>query len=291
MTKILLPTDFSEASLNAIQHALHTFSGSDTEFVLLQALGTSLISSPDGWSAYGELMSRSEANLQTLIADLKRHTNAASSRFRTATLASTPELAIDMLLRAEPFDWVVLGATGTGKAIAFGSVATAVIRANRGNVLVIPATVPPLPLLNAVFATDYAPLARAARYALHKLVERHHARLTFLTILAKDTLTSAPPKTLRQAFQSGFQELSTTEAIESHTDLRNGIENYLESHYVDLLVTVCHHRSLIDLLLNRSTTRQLAYKPMVPLAVLVSDETEAVAPTLLQHSLKGEVIF
>lgn len=291
MTKILLPTDFSNASINAIRHALHNFSGDNTEFVLLNALGTSLISSPDGWSAYGELARQSDENLQTLITELNCTDVERPCRFRTVTLASAPELAIDMLLRAEPFDWVVMGASGTGKAITFGSVATAVIRANRCNVLVVPATVSPIPLLNIVLATDYVPLASPARYALHKLVEEHHARLTFLTILANDTLTTAPKKSLRDAFQAGFQDLNTTEAIESHTDLRNGIENYIDSHYVDLLVTVCHHRSLLDVLLNRSTTRQLAYKPLIPLAVLISEEPEAKPTTLLEHSLKGEVIF
>ncbi|WP_080059139.1 universal stress protein [Spirosoma aerolatum] len=254
MKKILLPTDFSAASKNAIQHALRYFSKTPVEFVLLNACGNTLGVSPDGLALYADLTKQVEANLQKLAEELTSANRDTNCQFRTVAMAVEPDLAISMMLQAEHVDWVVVGATGSEKTIRFGSVATALVRANRCHVLVIPATSQPGPLLNVVLATDYQPLGFAGAKALQDLVGNHHAQLTFLTILAKDAMTSAPDKAIREAFQSRFADLNTTEVIESHVGLQAGISNYVESHYVDLLVTASHHRSLLDVLLNRSTT-------------------------------------
>ncbi|GAB4030200.1 universal stress protein [Spirosoma gilvum] len=289
MKKILLPTDFSAASKNAIRHALRYFSKTPVEFVLLNACGTTLGVSPDGLALYADLTEQVEANLRKLADGLASGSGDTNCQFRTVAMAVEPDLAINMMLQTEHFDWVVVGATGSDRAITFGSLATALVRSNRCNVLVVPATSQSGPLLNVVFATDYQPLGIANAKTLHDLVDSHHAQLTFLTILSEDAMKSAPDKVDREAFQARFADLYTLEAIESHMGLQVGIESYVESNYVDLLVTVSHHRSLLDLLLDRSTTRRLAYKPIVPLAVLADKET--VKSGIWERSLKGEVIF
>lgn len=147
----------------------------------------------------------------------------------------------------------------------------------------------PGPLLNVVLATDYQPLGINAIKSLHELVSIHQAELTFLTILAEDTLTTAPEKSIRDAYQAEFSDLNTNEVIESHLCLRAGIDDYIDSHYVDLLITVCHHRSFLDVLLNRSLTRQLVYQPLLPLAILADKESRPV--TKVERSVKGNILF
>lgn len=291
MKKILLPTDFSETSKNAIRCALRYFTAPAVEFVVLHAWETPLEVEPDGMTIHPNLLEQVETNLRRLVNEIKTIVSKAAEKpqIRTIAIPSSPETAITQVINTEHVDWVVVGATGNGNAIAFGSLATALIRANLCNLLIIPYSEPPGPLLNVVLATDYQPLGASATKALRELVEFHQAGLTFLTILADDTLTAVPPKPIRDAFQAPFADLSINEAIETHTGLRVGIEDFIDSHYVDLLVTVCHHRSLLDVLFNRSLTRQLAYKPLVPLAVLADRETSSMG--ILERSLKGEIII
>ncbi|QMW01024.1 universal stress protein [Spirosoma foliorum] len=291
MKKILLPTDFSETSKNAIRCALRYFSNTPVEFVLLNAFGTSLTVASDVVAVYASLLEQVETNLLELENEIKQRLPSTKEKRRVRTIAvpTDPETAIKRLIQMERFGWVVIGTTGSGNAITVGSLATALVRANLCNVLVIPFSEPPGPLSNVVFATDYQPIGESARKVLSELVSQHQAELTFLTILADDTLTSAPSKAVRDAYRAQFADLNSNEAIESHVGLRVGIEDFIDSHYVDLLVTVCHHRSLLDVLLNRSLTRQLAYKPMIPLAVLADKERSS--EDIIERSLKGEVLL
>ncbi|CAN5141831.1 hypothetical protein BH09BAC4_BH09BAC4_13970 [soil metagenome] len=287
MKKILLPTDFSETSKNAIRCALRYFADTPVEFVLLNALGARVSSTGVAQSA--NLILQTEAKLRELEKKILSEDGFIQHTFRVVALAMEPKTAIKLLVQNESFDWVVVGTTGFGNAVALGSIATALIRINQCNVLVVPFSQQPTPLLNVVLATDYQPLGINAIKSLHELVSIHHAELTFLTILADDTLTTAPEKSIRDAYQAEFADLNTNEVIESHVCLRAGIDDYIDSHYVDLLVTVCHHRSFLDVLLNRSLTRQLAYQPLLPLAILADKESKPV--TLVERSVKGDVLL
>lgn len=289
MKKILLPTDYSETSKNAIRCALRYFAVGDTpvEFVLLNAIGKP--PTPNNVAASANKILLAEANLRALGKKLLRKDGFTQHPFRVVALAMEPKTAIKLLVQNEPFDWVVVGTTGFGKPVAIGSLAMSLIRMDRLNVLIIPLSTPPGPLLHVVLATDYQPLGTLAIKSLHELVEIHHAELTFLTILAEETLTLAPEKSNRDAYQAPFSDLITNEAIESHVGLRVGIEDYIDSHYVDLLATRCHHRSLLDVWLNRSLTRQLACKPLLPLAVLA--DNEPLPAGIVEHGVKGEVLL
>ncbi|QIP15137.1 universal stress protein [Spirosoma aureum] len=288
MKKILLPTDFSETSKNAIRCAIRYFANISVEFVLLNATDKSAVLNRGHQST--NLNLQTEADLRALGEKLFSGNGLVQHTFRVVVMAMAPKAAITLMLQNESFDWVIVGTTGTSKANAFGNLATALIRLNRCNVLIVPfSSQPDTPLLNVLFATDYQPLGTGAVNSLHALVGIHHAELTFLTILAKKTLQVAPEKSIRDAYQAPFTDLTINEAIESHIGLRSGIEDYIDSHNVDLLIVTCHHRSLLDVLLRRSLTHQLANKPLIPLAVLADPDQSLTG--IVERSVKGEVLL
>ena len=63
--------------------------------------------------------------------------------YRTLTVLGSPETAVESLLSQEPFDLVVVGATGSGFSEFFGSVATGLIRSAKAKESKITSTAEP----------------------------------------------------------------------------------------------------------------------------------------------------
>lgn len=102
MKKILLPTDFSETSKNAIRCALRYFADTPVEFVLLNALGARASSTGAAQSA--NLILQTEAKLRELEKKIIREDGFIQHTFRVVALAMEPKTAIKLLVQNESFD-------------------------------------------------------------------------------------------------------------------------------------------------------------------------------------------
>jgi len=289
MKRILLPTDFSVADENAFRHAFNLFGLEQCEYVLMHAFGDPLISDETyDWLTCRKMVQQAEEALKKLEARLQPLLSSEHHYVRRLSLAASPVAAINHLVQLEHFDWVVLGAPGRGESIRMGSVATELIQANHCNMLVVPAYSEPGPLSEVVFATEYAPIQSLdTLQPLRDLVERHQARLTLLTITTDKQPASVKneEQTLIQHYFEGVNQQIVTE---HYNDVLTGIVEFVDAHPIDLLVTISHHRSIWDALFNRSLTRKLAYRPLVPLAVLADQTARKHKPMRLKAD---DIIF
>lgn len=276
MKRILLPTDFSPAAENAFRYAFGLFNQEVCEYVLVHGFGEpfSHVKTHD-WHTYQDIVLRVEEDLKATATRLQAFINPDRQYLRRLALAAEPVYLIDRIIELEHIDWIVLGTTGRGDAFRFGNVATQLIRQNHCNILLIPAHCEPAPLREVLLATDYAPLQSLDTFGpLRALLHQHQARLTLLTITDQQhpLLLDQPEKVA--PVQDYFGALQTQVIVEQHPDILDGIEHYTDSHPVDLLVAVSHHHSFWDAVFNRSLTRKLANRPLVPLAVLADQQPE-----------------
>jgi nucleotide-binding universal stress UspA family protein len=274
MKKILLPTDFSKASEKAIHYALALFDDTACEFTFLNTYGTN--AQPEiAMYVMDELRLNAENLMDGFLNGIKKFDTETYHTFKTEFMPVSTASAIDILNQTHHYDLVVIGASGTGNNLFFGSVATDVIRNVPTNTLVIPAHATINPVRNAVLAVDYEQISEFNVFEnLKDLLTRKDAKLTFLTIL-KDNQT---PETLdglaKFEYHNFFENVKTEDYYIKHDDVEKGIKEFLDIHRVDLLVMVSRHHSFLDVIFNRSATRKFAYHPSVPLLSIYDEVPE-----------------
>jgi nucleotide-binding universal stress UspA family protein len=274
MKKILLTTNFSKASENAIAYALNLFGDSECEFTIMYASDNNPVGSPEvDFSLIEEMYNRSKKEAILLTEKIKKEDNKKFHTFKTEVIPTSPASAINILNRTNKYDFVVVGATGKGNDILFGTTATDVVRKDQVNTIVVPEKAKILPIKNVVLAVDYLPISSFNDFdGLKEILHRKDCTLTLLNILddeqhPNDSYTKAQ-------YDNYFKDIKTIEYYIRENTAEEGIIEYLEYHKTDLLVMLTRHHSFFDLLFNRSVTRKFAFNPTLPLMSIFCNEVE-----------------
>ncbi|WP_247235587.1 universal stress protein [Telluribacter sp. SYSU D00476] len=277
MYKILLLTDYSDASRQAIVYTQQLFADTPVDFCLLNAFPV------EAEVAYGlsytaiNYWQLAQDSIVELRQEVEKKSISEQHTFRIEVLPGGPINALEVQLSREPFDLVVVGATGSGISERLGSVATGVVRHATTNVLVVPATATAGQVEQVVLATDYQPATSALSFALLKdIVARKKAQLTLLHVEADRKAAPVAEETIRQYLLSNFAGIKIETATITDEDVLQGMNHYLDACRVDMLVMLPHHKSIWDVLLGNSLTRSIAYHPRVPLLTLYDRVVEPV---------------
>jgi nucleotide-binding universal stress UspA family protein len=274
MKKILLPTDFSKASEKAIHYALALFDDTACEFTLLNTYATN--AQPEiAMYILDDLKINAENLMEKFLKEIKQFDDESYHTFKTEFMPISTASAIDILNQTHHYDLVVIGASGTGNNLFFGSVATDVIRNVPANTLVIPSNAAISPLRNVVLAVDYEQISNFNVFEnLKDLLTRKDSKLTFLTVL-KDNQTPENLDSLAKfEYHNFFENVKTEDYFLKNEDVEKGIKEFLSIHRVDLLVMVSRHHSFLDVIFNRSATRKFAFHPSVPLLSIYDEVPE-----------------
>jgi nucleotide-binding universal stress UspA family protein len=274
MKKILLPTDFSKASEKAIHYALALFNDTACEFTLLNTYGTN--AQPEIAIYVLEDLKMNAENLMTkFLNEIKKLDNEYYHTFKTEFMPISTASAIEILNQTHHYDLVVIGASGVGRNLFFGSVATDVIRNVPANTLVIPVNAEISTLRNVVLAVDYEQISEFNVFEnLKDLLTRKNAKLTFLTILKENETSEKIDGLVKFEYHNFFENIKTDDYFIKNEDVEKGIKEFLELHRVDLLVMVSRHHSFLDVIFNRSATRKFAFHPSVPLLSIYDEVPE-----------------
>lgn len=276
MYKILLLTDFSDASRHAITFTQALFADTAVDFCLLHAFPFVPEEGYSGSFVLGEQIESAEKSIRSLQRTITRQPVPPYHTYRSQVSLGTVVRAVEVLLTQEYFDLVVLGATGSGNNEFFGSVATGMIREAKTNVLTVPVSAPIRPVEQLVLATDYKSINNAESLRmLNDLASRKAALVTLLTIenpARSETPVSEPS---RQYVLRALENVLTETYCIHDDNVLHGINTYLKAHAVDLLVMLPHHKGFFDVLIQKSVSRSVAFHPTVPLLTLYDDEIHA----------------
>ena len=146
MKNILLPTDFSENSLNAIEYALEFFKNWECEFYVLNVQKPSeyitddIMTASPSESIHSAIAGDNKSKLQQLVNDLNK--KYASTPFKINMLFDFDNLseAINQIIQNHSIELIVMGTNGATNAreVVFGSNTIQVIRNVNCPILAIP---------------------------------------------------------------------------------------------------------------------------------------------------------
>lgn len=276
MKKILFLTDFSDTSKKAIYFAQMLFDQTAAEFQIVNTY-PALADLTYGTAAMLQAEDdAAKAQLDELLAEITKQPVPDFHAYHTTASLGEPVSTAERLLSQEPADFLVVGASGKHASQLLGSTATGVIRDCRTNVLIVPAFTQLRPVKEIVLAVTVTSINdMETLLPLKEILKAKGARLTLLTVTNKaNKLTSEEIDQQRNRIANFLQAEAVDPYIIHDDHIEHGINQYLDTHHVDLLVTIPHQKSLLDVILNTSVTRKLAFKPHVPILTLYEPDPQ-----------------
>ncbi|MBA4848893.1 universal stress protein [Emticicia sp. BO119] len=280
MKKVLLTTDFSKASENAIQYSIKLLGDTPCEFTLMHAYDTFPAGgSPEiAYALIDEMFKVAKKEIAEYLIVIKKLDTRQIHTFKVELVSGSPASAIQILNQSHDYDFVVVGATGRGSDILFGSTATDVVRNVDANSLIVPVKAEATPVKNIVLAVDYQPINSFKEFdGLKQLLLQKNATLTLLTVIKDGKSQTELDGLMKFEYHDYFKGINIVDYQIHAENVEEGIVDFLSTHEADMLVMLTRHHSFFDVLFNRSLTRTFAFNATIPL-LSIYDEANIEVP-------------
>lgn len=276
MKKILIPTDFSKTSLNAIKYAMYLMKYEKTKFIILHAYADEVYAIAKDLSRedFEELkkiyQKKVDKSLKKEIAEVlgislnTKHSFTSISRF--GGLVDETNEIVDK----ENIDLVVMGTKGkmNKSNITFGSKTLQVIKYVKCPVLSVPFGYYKKSLKKILFPSDYMLPFKYRELALvSNLALSFGATITFLYI--SDFKESLHRQLDNKSFLDQFFENNKCTFLQTpENGITNSINKIIKEDAIDLLVMVNQRHSYLEHILYNSTIEKIGLEIQIPFLVL-----------------------
>jgi nucleotide-binding universal stress UspA family protein len=274
MKRILFPTDFSDASLNAFIYALKLADAFEAEVLTLHAYELPQLH-------YGglphtlkevydsiELESFEDYKDQIpLLREIAERNNLGHVKISNILKHGDLIWAIKDVVKNEKIDYVVMGTKGaTGlKETFLGSNTGSVITEVNAYVISVPEESEYEGIKNIVFTTRFNEEDKKALKKVLELAKIFGAKVHCLLVKNKKT-------NVNDVIIQDWKFLFKGENIEFHIiendDVKQTILNFTKSYEIDLLAMLNYKRGFFEELFRQSLTQKLSYHLQVPLLAI-----------------------
>lgn len=277
MKKILLPTDFSKNSLNAIRYAVQLFKDEKCVFYIMNTYTPTIyfveflpLSPESGMSdvVRVNLLKDLDEIRDKLIAEFHNPNHT----FETIAEFNTLVLEIEQLVKERSIDYIVMGTKGaTGaKEILFGSNTVHVLKNAKCPVLAIPSEfdfeAPHEILFPSDFGIDF--VDKHVKPILN-IAEAHNSRVNILNVSTGYELTSKQENN-KKKLESYFKGTAHVFHSFSYQEVSEAINKFQLKTRVNLLVMINNKHSFFENLFFKSTINQIGFHLNIPFLVIPS---------------------
>lgn len=269
MPHILLPTDFSEASLNAVRFALSLFEPGHSRLTLVHVYQNPVNDNalvPD----MGPMVYEQAA---AAMRDFERSctTLPGAAGFSRIVAAGWLPSFLNILVEDEHVDIVIMGLHGGGNAL-IGTMATAVVKKTQVPVLLVPKECSPTKIERILLAHDGSLVDRATLRPLIALAERFKAQLIVAHV--RDNIATLDEPKDREMISLALTGVPHTFVTVQGESVANTIDELARTGRIQLVAAVHRKRGFWKGLLHRSKTRRMALHTHLPLMVLPTQDAQ-----------------
>jgi nucleotide-binding universal stress UspA family protein len=276
MLSILLPTDFSENSLNAIKYALEFFKYQRTTFYFMHAYQNEFydheeLSSREVFNdVLDNIRNESHNNLKDLIDTVKKIAPNPRFTYHTISAYNTLVEEANLIADGKNIDLIVMGTKGKSdeRHIVFGSKTFQVLKYVQCPVLAIPSNYTNTQPKRILFPTDYMmPYKRRELKLLSILAKSYRSVIDVLHVSTSHRLS------IRQEDNKGFIEntLSENEVNfyqEDSKKIADTIKTYIKEKNIDMITMVNTQHSFLEDMLFPSNIDKVSMALKIPLLAM-----------------------
>ncbi|TXD81248.1 universal stress protein [Subsaximicrobium wynnwilliamsii] len=276
MLSILMPTDFSENSMNAIKYALEFFKYQKTDFYFMHAYRNEfyddeqLVSREVFDTVLESVKKQSKSNMDELLQ--KVEAIATNTRFNYHGISAFNTLVeeANQISDEHNIDLIVMGTKGKSddRSIVFGSQTFQVLKYVQCPVLAIPTNYTNTQPKRILFPTNYLiPYKRRELKLLSVLAKSYRSTIDVLYVSKSKGLSMRQED--NQSFIKDTLEGNTLNFIqERNKSVSETIKAHLKDNSVDLLTMVNTQHSFLEDMLFPSTIDKVSLGLDIPLLAM-----------------------
>jgi nucleotide-binding universal stress UspA family protein len=271
MKTILIPTDFSEASLNAVDYAAEMALITGSKLILFHAYHTPVILSDVPY----QKLSLEEIEKEWMR-DLKKIKDKYEKKFKGVHFECICEcgLAADLIMsvaESKKADLIIIGMQGMGylNRKLFGSITTMVIGKAFCPVMAIGNDVKFRAIKNIVLANDLQAIGnKKILVPLKEFINYFKSKLFILNVVKELQESSVKQMADGQRAEDLLKDQPHSFHFVEDEDIIHGINEFVIENKIDMIVMIPHKHSLISRIFKTPNTKQMAFHAGVPLLAL-----------------------
>lgn len=269
MKTIIIPTDFSPSSTNALHYGIEMARSINASLLLFHVyqVPVSYSDVPIMLVSVDELKKTAEERLQLLKSEVE-HISSGKIKVYTETLMGNLSDELETLCnKIKPFA-VVMGSRGSSgiERVLFGSNTLSAIRHLTWPVIAIPpGSIYGNGIRKVGFACDFKKVVQSTPAGLIKeMVKAFGAELHVLNVDYRDRHFT--PETPEQSalLHTMLEELKPVYHFVENKEVEKGIEEFTEKNNIDLVIAIPKKHHLLEGLFSQSSTKQLVFHSHVP---------------------------
>jgi nucleotide-binding universal stress UspA family protein len=278
MKNILLPTDFSDNSWNAIEFALNYYSNYSCVFYLLHVNRLSEIVLQDSPYLITENILEDtytkpiKAKLNVLLRKIKtKFGNNTNHRFYSLIEYDFFVDALRKVIEEKHVDHIVMGTKGaTGlNRIILGSNTADVIAKVKCTTLVIPEKAHDTLIKEIVFPTDFSIFFSAEILnPLLEMVHENYAHLRILHFGKQETGLNNEQRKNKEILEDFFSGQKIGFHFLSQKNLETGLQYFVEHRNIDIIAMVAKNLNYFQQIFFNTKVEKISYRTKVPFLVL-----------------------
>ncbi len=270
---VLIPTDFSESSENAIRYALEYFSEIPVKFYLLHIPLDDFSQRPNtpALELNSPVEDRKITNLQEQLAGCKLLGKNPEHRFMALFEKGLLVEAIRKQVAEKEVDFIIMGTNGALKANRneIGSNTWEVITKVKCPVLVIPVNAKFKTLTNISFLTDYNCIYRNKIIStLSESLQLHKAALRVLHIRLQNLQLTTAQTDNKGFLHYFFKETKHSFHFLDSKNIESGVQDFVKTWEIDLIAVVAKNLNLMQRLLFKPNDHSKPFPCQVPFLIL-----------------------
>ena len=273
MKNILIPYDFSEAAINALNYTKKIFEGNKINVFLLDVyIGerSYLLSEEHNQEWFSQMDDDIEDELSYLVGILNEEENGFT--YHSIVDSNSLTNAVKEAIEKEKIDLVISGTNGA-KSLAQTFMGTNTIKIinsiDTTPVLVVPTSYKYKPIDRVIFSTNFKKTyTKEELETLIAICKMKQCEVEVVNLSVEEALTDNQKnhknilKDLLGEVNSSFKKLDWNDS-ETKT-----IQTHIEASHGQLLVFINHHYSFFNKLLNENVIKKITFSSSIPLLIL-----------------------
>ena len=269
MKTVIVPTDFSSVSNNAMDYAVGLAKQTRSSLLLFHAyqVPVSMTDVPIVLISVEELQENAEAKIANVKKSLEQSTAGELKIYTETKLGDTVDELENVCKRIKPFA-VVMGTKGaTGlERVFFGSTTLTTIKHLSWPVIVVPPDKKYSAIKKIGFACDFREVVETTpAHFIRDFVQEFHAEIHVLNVDFKQA--HFKPDTPEQSglLHTMLEELNPKYDFIEDENIEAGIEKFAEKNNLDLIITIPKKHKLLEGLFRKSHTKDLVFHSHLPI--------------------------
>lgn len=278
MKKILLPTDFSENSWNAIKYALQLFKNEPCKIYLLNTYtpviyhAEYVLVEPVQLGMLDTFRDEVLKKLEDLKTRIKNE--FTNPKHNIKTIGAFNMLIAEMveIVETKKIDYVVMGTKGaTGaKEILFGSNTVHAFKNVKCPIIAVPSGFEFETPHDILFPTDYDIKYKSHHLKpINNIIDLYNIRLNILHLTYGYDL-SEKQQNNKKILEKSFKKIAHLFHEQSNQTVEQGITNFQKKTRINMLIMINNKHSFFENLFFKSTINQIGFHINIPFLVIPS---------------------